>query len=101
MDQLKTLAETVYAVVDSYACASPNSKMYHLHDAEHGIDAVIVVPHKRANVPYVVVMTRLVRDQVIIEADRTDRPLDEALATSGIARHQITVARRDETISTA
>ena len=101
MDRVDNLVDIVANVVDSYATRSLNSTLYHLHDEHIGTDAVIVVPQKRQNVPHVLVMTRIEHDQVIIETDRTDRPLEEALMAAGIPRSQIVLAYAGEAAPTA
>jgi len=95
------LEEVVADVVSRYATEGLNATLYHLHDPKIGTDAVIVVPHKRAHVPEVVVMTRIVDDHVVIESDRTDRPLEEALMAAGIPRSQIVIAYTGETAAPA
>lgn len=101
MDRVDNLVGIVANVVDSYATRSLNATLYHLHDEHIGTDAVIVVPQKRQNVPHVLVMTRIEHDQVIIETDRTDRPLEEALMAAGIPRSQIVLAYAGEAAPTA
>ena len=95
------LEEVVADMVVSYATASLNATLYHLHDAKIGTDAVIVIPHKRANIPHVIIMTRVVDNHVIIESDRTDRPLEEALMAADIPRSQIAIAYAEETAAPA
>ena len=46
-------------------------------------------------------MTRIEGDHIIIEADTTDRPLDDALVAAGVPRSQIVLAYRDEATSIA
>lgn len=99
MEAVTNLSERVAAVIGEYASASPNATLYHLHDAQQGIDAVVVVPQKRQKPPYIVVMTRLDGDHVRIESDTTDRPLEEALIAAGIPRSQIILAYRGEGIA--
>ena len=98
---VNNLAITVAEVVGSYATKSLNATLYHLHDSRIGTDAVIVVPQKRAHVPEVVMMTRIVNNHVVIESDRTDRPLEEALIAAGIPRSQIILAYAGEVTPTA
>ena len=101
MDRVDNLMGIVADVVGSYATRSLNATLYHLHDEHIGTDAVIVVPQKRQNVPHVLVMTRIEHDQVVIETDRTDRPLEEALMAAGIPRSQIILAYAGEVTPTA
>lgn len=98
MASVTNLAETVEEVIGGYASASPNATLYHIHDAHLGIDTVVVVPDKRNKTPYIVVLTRLDGEYVVIETDTTDRPVEEALLTAGIRRSQIVLAHRGEGI---
>jgi len=100
MDRVTNLAEVVADVVSSYATHSLNATLYHLHDARIGTDAVLVVPIKRQNIPHVLIMTRIEDNVVIVETDRTDRPLEDALVDSGIPRAQIVLAYAGEGIPT-
>jgi hypothetical protein len=97
MDRVLNIVETVAQVVAEYECPSPVATMYYVHDEKKRIDLVLVVPNDRTIEPHIVVMTRLDGEQVIVETDTTDRPLDEALMASGIPRRQVIVAWRGET----
>ena len=101
MDRVLNLAETVAQVVSDYECPSPVATMHYVRDGQKHIDLVLVIPHDRQIEPHIVVMTRLEGEQVIVEIDTTDRPLDEALLNSGVPRHQIVVAWRGETATEA
>lgn len=98
---VEKLAELVAEVVGSYATLSPNATLYHVHDPKLALDTVLVVPQKRQKAPYIVVVTRIEGEHVIIEADTTDRPVDEALMAVGIPRAQIILAYRGEHIAVA
>ena len=97
MDRVVSIPEMVAEVVATYERPSPMATMHYVHDAQKRIDLVLVIPNDRAIEPHIVVMTRLQGDQVIVEADSTDHPLDEALIESGIPRHQVVVAWREHT----
>lgn len=101
MDRVSDIHTITSNVVSGYAGRSLNAKLYYIHDAVRQIDSVIVVPHKRQNVPHIMVMTRIEGDHVIVEADTTDRPLDEALMNAGIPRNQIVLAYSGETTTLA
>ena len=83
-------------MVSEYATRSLNANLYFIHDDSQKIDVVIAMPHNRQNVPHIVVMTRLAGQQVIVEMDNTDRPVEDALVASGIPRNQIAVAWQGE-----
>ena len=101
MDRLVELQAITSRVVAGYVARSLNAKLYHIHDEANKIDSVVVVPNKRSNSPHIMVMTRIDGDQVIIEADTTDRPLAEALTSAGIPRSNIVLAYANEAPSLA
>jgi hypothetical protein len=61
--------------------------------------AVIEVPdHDHPDrMPLIVVMARIVGDNVVIDADATDRPLYEALLIAGIPRENLILGYLGET----
>jgi len=101
MDRVTNVQAITSRVIEDYATRSLNSKLYYIHDDTRKIDSVLVVPLKRDIEPHIMVMTRIEGDQVIIEADTTDRPLDEALVAAGIPRAQIVLAYSGEIASLA
>ena len=101
MDRVTDLQAITTRVVAGYVARSLNAKLYHIHDEANQIDSVVVVPNKRKQVPHIMVMTRIENNHVIVEADTTDRPLDEALVAAGIPRSQIVLAYADEAASLA
>jgi hypothetical protein len=101
VDNIRELQAITSRVVGGYVTRSLNAKLYHIHDEANRIDSVVVVPHKRSQVPHVMVMTRIEGDRVIVEADTTDRPLDDALVAAGVPRSRIVLAYADEAASLA
>lgn len=53
------------------------------------------------HISHVVVLARLVNDQIVIEEDKTDKPLFEALEQCGIPRERIVLAYAGETVPDA
>ncbi len=101
MDRLTDLQAITSRVVADYAGRSLNAKLYFIHDEARKIDSVVVFPLKRESAPHIMIMTRIAGDQVIIEADTTDRPLDEALISAGVPRSHIVLAYSGEAVSLA
>ena len=99
MDRIVDIQAITSQVVADYAARSLNANLYYIHDESKKIDVVVAVPHNRQNVPHLVVMTRLVGEQVIVEMDNTDHPVEYVLVASGIPRRQIIVAWRGEQTS--
>ena len=93
---LTALTTVVQREVAGYASASFNSTLYTVADPEKQIYAVVGVlkPPTRS---FVVVLARVVNEQVLILADNTDHPLFEALMQSGIPRDHIILAYAGET----
>ncbi len=100
MDTVKTLVEPVREVVSSYATHGySGGQPFRLYYVENQQDQVfsIVAPYdpvyKRADL---VLMARIVNNQVIIDVDKTSVPLYDELKRAGIPESQISVAWRHE-----
>ena len=75
------------------------AKSHYIEDEKHQIFTVIAVPekdHPMLKRPGITVMARIVGDNVIIDEDKTDRPLYEALIEAGIPREKIIAAYAGE-----
>jgi hypothetical protein len=60
---------------------------------------VVAIDHPvRREEAGIIVLARVVGDQVVIEEDNTDRPLIDALMQRGIPRSQITLIYAGETL---
>lgn len=71
-----------------------------IFDDEQGIYTVVAIDEPRQDLPVgVVVLARIDRDRVIIEEDRTDRPLWEQLVQRGVDRSAIVLTYADETVN--
>ena len=66
---METLSKIVARVIADYESPSPLATMYYAHNEHTHIDLVLVIPNDRDIEPHIVVMTRLVGDQVVIEVD--------------------------------
>lgn len=96
---MDSLANTVREVVFSYATGGLNLRAFPMVDEEHQVFAVTVVDypvHRYA--AGIVVMARIEGDTVLIEEDRTDRPLLDALIAAGIPREKIVLAYAGEAV---
>ncbi|MDZ4766929.1 MAG: element excision factor XisI family protein [Chloroflexota bacterium] len=79
-----------------------NILLFPIFDEVRKIYAVNSVDYPlREGTAGVVVLARIIGDQVVIEEDATDRPLVTALMERGIARSQIVLAYEDEPIPDA
>jgi len=94
------LAEIVRREVDLYAAISDDALFYPVLDDQNLTYTVIIVENKRTDESvWVVVMAHVVDDFVVIEEDRTDKPLRDALMVNGgVPREQIILAYKGETI---
>lgn len=96
------LTETVRREVDKYAGRALNGNMYSVLDDEHRTYTVLAVQLPRGSqVVRAVVMARIEGDKVIIEEDRTNKPLVEALEQAGIPREKIVLAYAGEAVPEA
>lgn len=99
---MDTLRQTVKDTVFSYVGGGFNVRMFTLADEEHGIYAVNIVDSPVRKQPAgVVLLARVVGDQVVIEEDTTDRPLFQALMHRGVPREQIILAYANEAVPDA
>jgi hypothetical protein len=61
--------------------------------------AVLAVPLHHRDEMGVMVMARILNDQIVIEADKTDRPLVDKLLEMGVLRQQIVLAYQNEPVN--
>jgi hypothetical protein len=101
MDRLDHLTAIVQREVADYALESPNATAYYLEDAARRLYAVISVPARNPQKATVMVMARITDDRIIIDSDKTDRPLCDALVQAGIPREQIVLAYAGEASAAA
>jgi hypothetical protein len=101
MDKVDNLLMTVQHEVADYVRPSPNATAFFVENAEQHIFAVLSVPTKAPQKTSVVVMARVTNNLVLIESDKTNKPLFEALIQAGIPREQIMLVYEGEEIPAA
>jgi hypothetical protein len=101
MDRVDNLTAVVKREVAEYATVSPNATAYYVEDSRQQIFAVISVPMRNPQKATVMVMARIVGNAVIIDSDKTDHPLFEALMQAGVPREQIVLAYAGEASAAA
>jgi len=91
MERITTnLVDVVVREMNEYVWDEPESRAYLLKDETRGMFVVFVVPSDRPQKSVALLAARINDDeQVIIDTDRTDRPLYEALIRAGIPRSHI------------
>ena len=103
MDRVKDLTQIVQREVADYNnVIAWKSQSFYLQDLEHQVYLVIDLPnpdHPLVKNPAIILMARVVKDKVVIDEDKTDKPLYEALmANAGIPRSQIILAYAGESL---
>lgn len=93
---MDTLAKTVYDVVMGYARKGLNSQSYFTHDDDNMIFSVVTVTAN--NTSFVSLLVRISNSMVIVEQDRNDKALVDALLQAGIQRASIILAYKGESI---
>jgi hypothetical protein len=95
-----SLAEITRREVSRYAVDSDDVQLYSVLDDKHKTYAVNVVPTNEQERPaWVAVMARVVGDYVVIDEDRTDKPLVDALMANGdVPREKIILAYQGEAL---
>jgi hypothetical protein len=99
MDRVEQLMETVRHEVAEYVCLSPNATAYFVENSDQRVFAVLSVPTKDPQKTSVVIMARVIDNQVVIESDKTNKPLYEALLQAGVQREQIVLRYEDEQVA--
>lgn len=94
------LVEITRREVAGYVGFSPFAKFYPLLDDENRTYAVVIVEKENdKRLVDIVIMARVVGDQVIIEEETTDKPLVDALMVNGnVPREQIVLAYAGEAV---
>ncbi len=105
MDKIADLISILQDEIQWYHNApSQNGKTLYFEDREAGRFIVVFIPNynpTRLQKPGVVVSAQIHDDMIIIDADTTDRPLDEALVQAGIPREKIILTYAGEAIPQA
>lgn len=98
---MDSLSKIVRQEVEKYTGGGrgANIKLFALLDDVNQIYAVNTVGYPERKRPAnVMVLARVMGDSVIIEEDRTDKPLVDALIQAGIPRQQIILAYAGEAV---
>jgi hypothetical protein len=102
MDRVTDLTQIVQREVADYNnVIAWKSQSFYLEDMEHQIYMVVDVPnadHPLVKNPGIIVMARVLNDKVVIDEDKTDKPLYEELVNAGIPRSQIILAYAGESL---
>jgi hypothetical protein len=88
---------TVLDVIAEYARKGLNSQSYLTHDDGDNLFSVFTV-HTPSNKSFLSLSVRVLPDLTIIDSDRNDKPLVDALIQAGIPRQQIILAYAGEPI---
>lgn len=96
---MDTLTQTVSNVVMAYARKGLNSQSYFTHDNDNTIFSVVTVSAN--NTAFVSVLVRLSESLIIVEQDRNDKAVVDALVEAGIERERISLAYKDEPVPVA
>lgn len=91
MDQVAELTTIVQHEVENYVAGSwLKARGYAVSDTNRHIYTVVAIPDYPRKYPAgIVIIARIVNNQVVIEHDITDRPLVHELVRAGIPREQI------------
>ena len=90
-----TLAQIVQRAVAAYAVElldTQPSKLYYTENRDEQIYCVVAPFDRHWKKADLVLMARIVGEQVIIDADMNDKPLSEALQQAGVPAEHITLA---------
>ena len=96
MDGVTTrLAEVVRQTVSSYATrgysAGQPSRLYYVENLQDQVFSVVAPYNQKYERADLVLMARIVNDKIVIEADKTSKPLFDELRRAGIDESQIVV----------
>jgi XisI protein len=97
MDSVTTnLAQVVSQTVRSYATrgysAGQPSRLYYVENVQDQVFSVVAPYNPNYERADLVILARIVKDQIIIEADKTSKPLYDELRRAGIPEGQIVLA---------
>jgi hypothetical protein len=101
MISLDNLLATVQREIAEYVRPSPTATAYYVENPAENTFAVLSVPNAEPQRAAVVILVRVVDNLVLIESDKTNKPLYEALLQAGIARDQIVLVYEGEHRSAA
>lgn len=91
---MDALTKTVYDAVIGYARKGLNSQSYFTHNDDNTIFSVVTIT--TSNTSFVSLLVRISNSTVIVEQDRNDKALVDALLQAGIQRESIILAYKGE-----
>jgi hypothetical protein len=97
MDRVTTLTDTVRRVVSTYATQGYNgngepSKLYYLENVQEQVFSILGPYDPAFKQAHLILMVRIVNDQIIIDQDKTSVSLRDELKRAGIPENQISLA---------
>lgn len=96
---MDTLTSVVRNAIVGYARKGLNSQSHLTRNDDNSVFSVVTVTEQ--NVSFVSLLVRIFGDLVIVEQDRNDKPLVDALVQAGIPRDTIILAYRGEVVPAA
>jgi len=94
-----TLTSAVRAAMMGYTRKGLNSQSYLTHNDDNTVFSVVTVTQK--NTSFVSLLVRVSGETVIVEQDRNDKPLVDALLQAGVPRSQIILSYAGEPVPEA
>lgn len=93
---MDTLKSAVREAMVGYARKGLNSQSHLIHNDDNTVFSVVTVTQQ--NTSFVSLLVRIFGDTVIVEQDRNDKPLVDALLQAGVPRSQIILAYAGEPV---
>jgi hypothetical protein len=93
---MDTLTSAVRIAMMGYARKGLNSQSYLTHNDDDTVFSMVTVTQQ--NTSFVSLLVRVFGGTVIVEQDRNDKPLVDALIRAGIPRSQIILAYAGEPV---
>ena len=99
MDRVTSLTETIRHIVSSYATHGYNgdgepSRLYYLENTVDQVFSILGPYDPAVKQAHLLLMVRVVNDEIIIEQDKTGSALVDELKRAGISPDQISLAWR-------
>ena len=88
-----TLTEVLRQEVASYAVESydGDERLYYAENPDDHVYCVLAPYHPQYGKADLVIMARIVNDHIVIDTDKTSKPLYNALRSAGVPKEQIIV----------
>lgn len=96
---MERLSEILETALQYYAGRGANGHSYFLkNDAEQTMTIVAKFIFQGKNYVEISILARIVGEKIIIEDDKTNKPLVDALIQAGVPREQIVLAYAGESV---